>query len=727
LGGEDDDNDSFDEDDVTVGSTKLKVLKDPSAAAKASAKASQAELGKSGVLKATAGNNGAKPKAPRVFVAAEANPDYGRWETGTNLRGASGRGVKSGPPGYDPTDMPLDQPTSSSSSSGYAKSPPPANVDSAVIISSVSDVRGADEYDDTSAVSSGQQQPQSQPVTNTVAATTATTASERVVTCKRVIVALVAIAVVATVITLSVVFGTRGSEPVPSKAKPVVKAQKKSFAKPGKSDSVAVLEGATAPASAALNRASLEIATMKGMTAMQFAKTLTVTGEGKWDVDGKGNVSFTPEAGLAANPSPILFRVSDNQSPPQVSDAAGLTLTYETFPQPVTEPVAQKISVTGQTQGATVKIDVAAKAVPSAGNTIDKTSVKIISAVQSERVLEVLGQGSWLAADDGTISFVPDKALAKNPNPIAYSIADSSGKRSKSATIEVGYAGFGAYLAPPFASAIDVTGIVVPKTATGAPIQIAPMRISLGPYVMAGDNAVDTGSVVLINTQTPIGLSSAGLASYGSPVTKNGVTLGYTKITVQDQGVWTVEADPKDAAQRQIVFTPDPGAIDFPTSVTYSIADTTGAYSIPARITLFAGLEQLVEASKALAAKSDADFWSGLTTELKSVTDIDEAAIVIIMLEALTRSALGATADAVDMVGKTAITGRTVGLALSAFLKAGSTPDKLMDLGATTVTDAVTGLGGMPLATRYLRLSFMRRIYREYLAQLVQTMQGGAG
>gem|GEM_PF-5673038 len=58
-------------------------------------------------------------------------------------------------------------------------------------------------------------------------------------------------------------------------------------------------------------------------------KTFTVDGQGEWTVDATtGAITFTPDAGFTGNPTPIRYRVTDNDG--IVSNTANVTITYIT-------------------------------------------------------------------------------------------------------------------------------------------------------------------------------------------------------------------------------------------------------------------------------------------------------------------------------------------------------------------------------------------------------------
>jgi CshA-type fibril repeat protein len=56
-------------------------------------------------------------------------------------------------------------------------------------------------------------------------------------------------------------------------------------------------------------------------------KTLTVPGEGTYEVDDEGNVTFTPEAGFTGETTPVPYTVKDDNG--LVSNPANITVTVE--------------------------------------------------------------------------------------------------------------------------------------------------------------------------------------------------------------------------------------------------------------------------------------------------------------------------------------------------------------------------------------------------------------
>jgi uncharacterized repeat protein (TIGR01451 family) len=68
-----------------------------------------------------------------------------------------------------------------------------------------------------------------------------------------------------------------------------------------------------------------------GSTLSPDGKTLTVPGEGVWTIDPvTGEMTFTPEAGFTADPTPVSYTVADNDG--NVSSPATVTLAFDLQP-----------------------------------------------------------------------------------------------------------------------------------------------------------------------------------------------------------------------------------------------------------------------------------------------------------------------------------------------------------------------------------------------------------
>ncbi|WP_201550778.1 Ig-like domain-containing protein [Psychrobacter fjordensis] len=273
------------------------------------------------------------------------------------------------------------------------------------------------------------------------------------------------------------------------------------------------------------------------VTGNEFT-SLVVDGEGTWQVDPMtGEVSFTPESGFTADPTPIDYVVSDTNG--LQSNQATIVIDY-----PQTAPIAEDDTVLGET-GQPITIDVVANDSDSE-NDLDPTTVKLIDPVTGNEFtsLVVDGEGTWQVDPmTGEVSFTPESGFTADPTPIDYVVSDTNGLQSNQATIVIDYP-----QTAPIAEDDTVLG------ETGQPITID---------VVANDsdseNDLDPTTVKLID-----------------PVTGN----EFTSLVVDGEGTWQV-----DPATGEISFTPESGFITDPTPVDYVVSDTNGLQSNQATIT----------------------------------------------------------------------------------------------------------------------------------------------
>ena len=149
--------------------------------------------------------------------------------------------------------------------------------------------------------------------------------------------------------------------------------------------------------------------------------------------------------------------------------------------------------------------------------------------------LIVAGEGSWQVDNvTGEVTFTPVAGFVSDPSPVNYTITDRTGIVSNEATITVDY----------------------PQT---APLAVDDEKL---------DQPLAQAVVVpvLSNDSDPEGNLDPTTVTLIDPVTDAPVTV----LPVAGEGVWTV-----DPATGDITFTPDPGFIDDPTPVQYTVFDTT--------------------------------------------------------------------------------------------------------------------------------------------------------
>ena len=161
---------------------------------------------------------------------------------------------------------------------------------------------------------------------------------------------------------------------------------------------------------------------------------LVVDGEGTWAVDATtGEVSFTPETGFTADPTPVSYVVSDING--LQSNQATITIDY-----PQNAPLATDDTVLGESAQPVI-VDVVAND-SDAENDLDPTTVKLIDPITGDAVtnLVVDGEGTWAVdATTGEVSFTPETGFTADPTPVSYVVSDINGLQSNQAVITANY------------------------------------------------------------------------------------------------------------------------------------------------------------------------------------------------------------------------------------------------------------------------------------------------
>ncbi len=246
--------------------------------------------------------------------------------------------------------------------------------------------------------------------------------------------------------------------------------------------------------------------------------------------------------------------------------------------------------------------------------------------------------------------------------------------------------------------------------------------------MVKGSRNIDPAKVAFIGTITPRGVGGNPMPDYQNPITEQGKILGYGKVVVPKQGIWTIESSLQTPPQQQIVFSPDRGVAGTPTAVTYAVADTNGLWSKPAPIVLYEDVDKLLAAAAKLRGKDDDTFWRDFETNIVSqTTDLDELIVAVNALRAMTIAALGRSASVTLLSAEAGhqITGPALNALYLEWLQDGATVQSLYNITKREITDAKTGLSATPLATRLLRLVFMQRIFRRFTAAMIKTTNQG--
>ncbi|MBN1320392.1 MAG: hypothetical protein JXA87_06050 [Thermoleophilia bacterium] len=161
-----------------------------------------------------------------------------------------------------------------------------------------------------------------------------------------------------------------------------------------------------------------------GTAGQQISRV--VSGEGTWSVDASGNVTFTPQAGFAQDPTPISYTVSDATA--LVSNQATITVDYV--------PVATNDTSYGNWPGDPVTVDVLAN--DTTGDLVVPSTVQIAGTANPGDPLVVAGQGTWsVNTTTGAVTFTPEPGFLSDPTPISYTVQDNDGNTSNQADVTV--------------------------------------------------------------------------------------------------------------------------------------------------------------------------------------------------------------------------------------------------------------------------------------------------
>ncbi|WP_299773183.1 retention module-containing protein, partial [uncultured Pseudoteredinibacter sp.] len=279
---------------------------------------------------------------------------------------------------------------------------------------------------------------------------------------------------------------------------------------------------------------NLDPATVQITGTPNEGDSLTVPGEGVWSVNTTtGEITFTPESGFTADPTPITYTVKDNDG--NESNTATVTVDYSTQ-----EPGANDDSENGVTNNP-VTVDVLDNDTDPDG-TLDPATVQITGTSNAGDPLVVAGEGEWTVnTTTGEITFTPDSGFTADPTPITYTVDDNDGNTSNTATVTIDYA-----VQPPVATN-DVSN--------GNPLN-TPVTVDVVANDSDPDGNIDPATVQIVGPSGPV-----------------------SSLPVAGEGTWSV--NPTTGA---ITFTPEPGFISDPTPIQYTIEDNDGNVSNPATV-----------------------------------------------------------------------------------------------------------------------------------------------
>ncbi|WP_407569075.1 Ig-like domain-containing protein [Deinococcus altitudinis] len=274
-----------------------------------------------------------------------------------------------------------------------------------------------------------------------------------------------------------------------------------------------------------------------GSTVTNGSKTLT-NADGVYTIKTDGTVDFTPALGKTGNLTPVLYTFVDGAG--QTSNAATITVTVSSIVPPTatndskTTPKNTAVTLEGSTNDTPGSLPIDnASVVLTAGGTVTNAGKTLTNA-----------QGTYQVQANGTVIFTPVSTFAGTTAPVSYTVKDTSGATSNTATLSVTVTN-----QPPVAN--SVTNTLVTSTAPAA---------ALNPGVSGTD---PDGNVV---TYTVTTLPTAAMGTLYC----NGTAIA---------------SAPSACAPAQLTFKPNP-AFNGNATFQYTVTDDNGATSAVATYTI---------------------------------------------------------------------------------------------------------------------------------------------
>ncbi|MCW2120516.1 Ig-like domain-containing protein, partial [Flavobacterium sp. 7A] len=281
--------------------------------------------------------------------------------------------------------------------------------------------------------------------------------------------------------------------------------------------------------------------------------SLIVAGQGVWNYNtATGELVFTPEAGFTANPTPLVYKLTEVGT--GLSASATVTVTYVKI-----APVAANDVSSNNTPNTAVSINPILNPLgldTDGDGTINPATVSLVPPAGATAVvvdsngditsLVVPGQGLWSVDPvSGVITFTPLPGFHQDPTLIAYNVEDNDGNQSNNATVTIDY--------KPIASDDKNT---IPA------IIGQPVTVNVVTNDTNGD-LVDATTVVLDPTSVT-----------------GGIAVSPEEVNVPGIGSWIADN------AGNVTFTPDPAYTLDPPVISYTVKDDEGNASAPATITL---------------------------------------------------------------------------------------------------------------------------------------------
>ncbi len=401
-------------------------------------------------------------------------------------------------------------------------------------------------------------------------------------------------------------------------------------------------------------------------------------------------------------------RTEDNSPLPPLPEMDGPSLSDTlTLSVPVT-PGAQFFDVLGAATKGTADLD--------------PKGVFLRFGEMEVQSMDVGDLGVWEAHSDGRLSYTPKGTPTRSPLPVRVFVRDKAGLTSNTVAATLTYTDLPRPATPPFAR-----DAIVPNyggvSASANQITGKPVVVDVTPFVSKGDPAIDIDpkSVLLHSSTRPTRTPGVEIEFEGE-LKRDGEVVGYTKASVQGEGVWSV-----DRATGEITFTPDQGFTRSPSVLTYSIADVKGHRSNVAQLIVNGQIAEIREAFDKLANLSDDDFWK---TFKRTVIDKDyDLSVVYAVADVLltaTRAAMSeADERAVFGIGQLGLRSlRVPAQQMPALMRQWAngnvTSDLLLSIVERTVTPTSLNNPTEKLAVRGIRLDLMTRMLRNYFSLAMQ-------
>ena len=240
------------------------------------------------------------------------------------------------------------------------------------------------------------------------------------------------------------------------------------------------------------------------------ATSVTVPGEGTWTVNPTtGAVTFTPEPGFVGSPTPIDYKVKDDEGNETTSKIILTAAPIANSDTAAAVPVGTVASL-----GNILTDD---KKGDGTTPTPAEVTVDLDPATPGDQAsLVVPGEGTWnYNPTTGVADFTPEATYKLDPMPIVYKLTETATGKSDTAMLYADY---------------------VPKSVNDtANFAGSPVTVNVTGNDTGGDT-IDPTTVTLVDPANP--------------------TVPATSVTVPGEGTWTV--NPTTGA---VTFTPEPGFV----------------------------------------------------------------------------------------------------------------------------------------------------------------------